>query len=221
MSELDLRTAAADPLCVAVFHHDALVAEALVALLECARISAHRIDDPDAVDEMVRAGMLCVVLGVLDGHAAHDAELLRVVGSCGDAPKIVVLSDATTTAHAEEAAHFSHVTVVARGAGRRVIRAIDEASAELQELADIRGEQARELRSRRLSSPLTLLEKRLVSLVRGGFALNEIAATLSMPEPDARQTLLQVLDKLGMTDRVQLAACAGGAPRVLRTVRHH
>jgi DNA-binding NarL/FixJ family response regulator len=201
---------------VIVVHREHLVRDALRALLQRGGLSDVVACVVEEIHDLARPDNFNVLLVVLDGHATHDATLLDTVAELKTITStILVLSEHTGRSQIDEAYRLPHCVVLQDRPGSELTDLVARTCSEIRG-ATATGQRmhpgpettaAAEAATQSAGvSALTFFERRLVAFIGRGLPLSEIARTLQVPDAEARQCLFQVLDKLGMSDRVQLAA---------------
>lgn len=185
---------------VAIVNDQPWVCEAMQALLERSGVLHVVESGPSHVAlEMARSGSAEVLLVILDGKPDHEQALLDAVTQY-PALAVVVLDPNTGQAHADKAARVAFAVVRHTQPARDIVDLLllaggcaYPAVVEVFE-ADTSG--------------LSDLDRRLIRLSTGGVPLSRIGELLGISRAEAWDRLVAILDRLHLSDRVQLAAYA-------------
>lgn len=194
---------------VVVMHDEHVVRDALCALFQRAGLEPVIACTPSEIHAVVRQPGPSVLLLALCGDAAHDDVLLRTAASLSIAKTIVVLADTTVQPHIARARRLPRCLVLEDRSGGELVAVVAAACNDGHASPGGTPEE----RASALAS-LSFTERRIVSLIARGLTVGEIARTLQIPEADARNRLFDILDRMGMSDRVQLAAYLAHRPLV-------
>jgi DNA-binding NarL/FixJ family response regulator len=182
-------------------HDEHVVRDALCALLQRAGLEPVIACTPSEIHAVVRQPGPSVLLLALCGNVAHDDVLLRAAASLSVVKTIVVLADTTVQSDIARARRLPRCLVLEDRSGGELVAVVAAACSEGRPSP----EGTQEAGAVALAT-LTFAERRVVSLIGRGLTVGEIASTVHIAEADARECLFNILDRMGMSDRVQLAA---------------